>query len=112
MSGVIHYLTDSFLLKGILIAIEITAISMAVALVLGFFLAMMRLSRLAPIRWAAWIYIWFMRGTPLLLQLVFLYNILPSAHIVTLSAINTALVGFSLNEDAFAAEIIRGGIVS
>jgi polar amino acid transport system permease protein len=112
MTSVIHYLSDSFLLKGLLIAIEITAISMAAALVFGFFLAMMRLSRLAPVRWIAWIYIWFIRGTPLLLQLVFLYNILPSAHIVTLSAIDTALVGFSLNEAAFAAEIMRGGILS
>jgi polar amino acid transport system permease protein len=111
MTDVLHYVTDSFLLKGLLIAIEITVLSMAAALVLGFFLAMMRLSRLAPLRWLAWFYIWFVRGTPLLLQLVFLYNILPTTGI-TLSAINTALVGFSLNETAFTAEIIRGGILS
>jgi polar amino acid transport system permease protein len=109
---VFHYVTDSFLLKGLLIAIEITGISMVAALILGFFLAMSRMSRIAPLRWAAWVYVWFVRGTPLLLQLVFLYNILPSAHIITLSAINTALLGFSLNEAAFASEIIRGGIVS
>jgi polar amino acid transport system permease protein len=111
MSGVLHYYGGSFLLTGLLIALEITAISMLAALILGFVLAMMRRSRLAPVRWVAGIYVWFVRGTPLLLQLVFLYNILPTIHI-TLSPINTALLGFSLNEAAFTSEIIRGGLVS
>jgi polar amino acid transport system permease protein len=71
----------------------------------------MRLSSHAPIRAAAWIYIWFVRGTPQLLQLVFLYDALPGIGI-KLDTFTTAVIGFALNEAAFSAEIIRGGILS
>ena len=59
----------------------------------------------------AWFYIWFVRGTPLLLQLVFIFDVLPSIGL-TFSTFTTAVLGFSLNEAAFSAEIIRGGILS
>jgi polar amino acid transport system permease protein len=59
----------------------------------------------------AWTYIWFIRGTPQLLQLVFLYDALPGFGI-TLDTFTTAVLGFALNEAAFSAEIIRGGILS
>jgi polar amino acid transport system permease protein len=59
----------------------------------------------------AWIYIWFIRGTPQLLQLVFLYDALPPVGI-KLDSFSTAVLGFALNEAAFSAEIIRGGILS
>jgi polar amino acid transport system permease protein len=72
---------------------------------------LLRLSRHAAIRGAAWFYIWFVRGTPLLLQLVFIFDVLPSVGL-TLSTFTTAVVGFSLNEAAFSAEIIRGGVLS
>jgi polar amino acid transport system permease protein len=79
--------------------------------VLGLGLALMRLSRLSPVRGAAWFYIWFMRGTPLILQLVFLYDALPAVGI-RLDSFTTAVLGFTLNEAAFCGEIIRGGILS
>src|ERR1700716_1295740 len=78
---------------------------------LGLVLALMRLSTLPPIRGTAWLYIWFIRGTPLILQLVFLYDALPVVGI-KLDSFTTAVVGFMLNEAAFSAEIIRGGILS
>ena len=59
----------------------------------------------------AWFYIWFVRGTPQLLQLVFIYDALPPLGI-TLDTFTTAVLGFALNEVAFSAEIIRGGILS
>ena len=62
-------------------------------------------------RGAGWFYIWFMRGTPLILQLVFLYDALPAVGI-RLDSFTTAVLGFTLNEAAFCAEIIRGGILS
>src|SRR6201999_3785340 len=79
--------------------------------VLGLVLAMMRLSRLSPLRHLAWLYIGFMRGTPIILQIVFLFDALPAAGI-RLDSFTTAVVGFMLNEAAFCAEIIRGGILA
>jgi polar amino acid transport system permease protein len=107
----LSYVSSSFLLDGAVTAIEIAALAMIGGVVIGLFLALMRLSALRPIRGAAWCYIWFMRGTPLILQLVFLYDALPAAGI-RLDSFTTAVVGFMLNEAAFCAEIIRGGILS
>jgi polar amino acid transport system permease protein len=108
---VLTYVSSSFLLDGALTAIEIAALAMVGGTILGLVLALMRLSALAPVNGAAWFYIWFMRGTPLILQLVFLYDALPLVGI-KLDSFTTAVVGFTLNEAAFCAEIIRGGILS
>jgi len=110
-SDFVHYLISRFLLQGALLAIEIAVISMALGLTLGLVLALLRLSRPAAVRGPAWCYIWFMRGTPLLLQLVFLFDVLPVVGI-KLDTFSTAVIGFALNEAAFSAEIIRGGILS
>jgi polar amino acid transport system permease protein len=109
--SILHYATLPFLLQGALLAVEISVLAMAGGVVLGLGLALMRLSSLAPIRMVAWTYIWFIRGTPQLLQLVFLYDALPGFGI-TLETFTTAVLGFALNEAAFSAEIIRGGILS
>ncbi|WP_428492068.1 amino acid ABC transporter permease/ATP-binding protein [Rhodopila sp.] len=105
------YLTSTFLLQGALLALEIAGLAMLVGLILGLGLALLRLSRSAILSGIAWFYIWFMRGTPLLLQLVFIFDVLPAVGL-TFGTFTTAVVGFSLNEAAFTAEIIRGGIVS
>ena len=68
----LHYVASPFLLQGALLAIEIAVVSMVFGLVLGLGLALMRVSRHAWLRSPAWCYIWFVRGTPLLLQLVFI----------------------------------------
>lgn len=105
------YLLSGFLWEGALIAVKITIISMAIGLVLGLVLALMRLSRFWITRQAAWLYIWVIRGTPQLLQLVFIFDALP--HIgLKFDSFTTAVIGFSLNQAAFSAEIIRGGILS
>ena len=80
-------------------------------LLIGLALALLRLSPIKPISAATWFYIWFVRGTPQLLQLVFLYDALPPLGI-KMDSFTTAVVGFALNEAAFSAEIIRGGILS
>ena len=108
---VLTYASSSFLLDGALTAVEIAALAMVGGVMLGLVLALMRLSTLPPIRGTAWLYIWFIRGTPLILQLVFLYDALPVVGI-KLDSFTTAVVGFMLNEAAFSAEIIRGGILS
>jgi polar amino acid transport system permease protein len=105
------YVIEPFLWRGALTAVEISALAMAGGVVLGLVLALMRLSPVGMVRGAAWAYIWFIRGTPQLLQLVFLYDALPSVGI-KLDSFTTAVIGFALNEAAFSAEIIRGGILS
>ena len=107
----LSYVVEPFLLQGALLAIQIAALAMIGGMALGLGLALMRLSRLAPVRGAAWFYIWFVRGTPQLLQLVFLYDALTPLG-VKLDTFTTAVLGFALNEAAFSAEIIRGGILS
>jgi polar amino acid transport system permease protein len=108
---VLNYVVSSFLLEGAVNALKIAALAMVGGVVLGLGLALMRLSTIAPVRGAGWLYIWFMRGTPLILQLVFLYDALPAVGI-RLDSFTTAVLGFTLNEAAFCGEIIRGGILS
>jgi polar amino acid transport system permease protein len=105
------YLTSPFLLEGALLALEIAAVAMIGGLSLGLIIALLRLSPLKPLNAIAWFYIWFLRGTPVLLQLVFLYDALPAVGIV-MSPVTTAMLGFALNEAAFSGEVIRGGILS
>jgi len=111
MSDILGYALSSFLLEGAWIAIEITALAMIVGLFLGLVLALMRLSRFKLLSGVAWGYIWLMRGTPLLLQLVFIFDALPRLGI-RFGPLTTAVIGFGLNEAAFAAEFIRGGILA
>jgi polar amino acid transport system permease protein len=107
----LHYLTLGYLWQGTVITLEIAGASLVGALILGALLAEMRVSRLGPLRWIAASYIWIIRGTPMLLQLVFLYDALPGIGII-FPPIPTAIIGFTLNEAAFFAEIIRGGVQS
>ena len=107
----LSYVFSGFLLAGALTAVQITVLAMSAGLVLGLGLALVRLSSVAPLRAAAWTYIWMVRGTPQLLQLVFIYDALPLIGL-KFDSFTTAVIGFALNEAAFSAEIIRGGIVS
>jgi polar amino acid transport system permease protein len=111
MSQFTHYLTLGFLWQGLLIAIEISVAAFVAALPFALGLALMRMSRNRAVRWLPVPFIWVMRGTPILLQLLFWYNVLPLIGIRT-SAMATAIIGMALNEIAFMAEIIRGGLLS
>ena len=111
MGEVLSYVVAPFLLQGALTAIEIAALAMVFGLTLGLCIAMMRLSHIKILAAIAWFYTWFMRGTPLLLQLVFIYDALPLVGI-KLDNFTTAVVGFALNEAGFSGEFIRGGILS
>ena len=106
-----HYLTLGFLWKGLLIAVEISVASFFAALPFALGVALMRMSNRRVVRWLPVPYIWVMRGTPILLQLLFWYNVLPLIGIRA-SAMLTAIIGLALNEIAFMAEIIRGGLLS
>ena len=68
LGELLGYVVLPFLLEGALLAVQISALAMVGGVLLGLGLALMRLSSYAPIRVIAWIYIWFVRGTPQLLQ--------------------------------------------
>ena len=111
MEAFLQYLTFPFLLEGMWLTLRIFLASMVGGLALGLVIALMRLSPYRLLAGLAWTYVWLVRGTPVLLQLVFLFDALPFIGIV-MPPVTTAIIGFSLNEAAFAGEIIRGGILS
>ncbi len=124
-----HYLFDSRILHGVTVTLELTALSMAIGIVLGIVFAVMRLSPNPLVAGVSWFYIWFFRGTPLLVQLLFwgfiaaLYPTIdlgipfgPSFIHANANSLITpfvaALLGLGLNEGAYMAEIVRAGIIS
>lgn len=117
------------ILDGLLITVEVTAYSAVLGLVGGIVLALGRLSKSPVLRAASWTYVWALRSIPLIVVLIFLYNF--SALYKTLSVgipfgpalfsfdesrlagdMVVAVIGLSLNEAAYAAEVVRGGILS
>jgi polar amino acid transport system permease protein len=98
-------------MKGVLVTIGLTAAGVAGGLVLGMGIALMRMSKNPVLNGFARGYIWFFRGTPLLIQLVVIYTGLPQMGI-KFDVITCALVGLILNEAAYLAEIVRGGFMA
>ncbi len=125
-----QYLFKRLVLSGVLVTVELTVIAMVIGIVGGTLLAVMRLSRNPVLSSVAWVYIWFFRGTPLLVQLLFwnflgalyprLFLSLPFTHFAigsvntnaVIGAFTAAILGLGLNEMAYAAELVRAGIIS
>ncbi|WP_225729508.1 MULTISPECIES: amino acid ABC transporter permease [unclassified Nocardia] len=123
------YLFDSRIESGVVITLELTVLAMALAVVLGTVLAVMRLSPNPVLRSASWVYLWIFRGTPVYVQLVF-WGLFPSLykniqlgvpfgpqllHIDVQHMQATfvfVVIGLGLNEAAYMAEIVRAGINS
>ena len=101
--------TIRLMLEGSGITLEIFCVTLALSLPLGLFVALGRLSHFRPLSRILEIYIWIMRGTPLMLQLLFVYFALPMVGIL-LPDIAAALLAFVLNYAAYFAEIFRAGI--
>jgi polar amino acid transport system permease protein len=97
------------LLQGALITIAVSLLAFVLACVLGLLLGLMRMARLLPVRMLAAAYIQFIRGTPLLLQLFFIYYVLPYAG-VTLTPFASGVIGLTMNYAAYMAEVFRSGI--
>ena len=97
------------LLQGAMLTIAVSLLAFGLALVLGLATGLARLSRLVPLRVVAACYIQFIRGTPLLLQLFFIYYVLPYAGIVLTPFVSGAM-GLTLNYGAYMAEVFRSGI--
>ncbi|GAB2714719.1 amino acid ABC transporter permease [Arthrobacter bambusae] len=123
---VAKYFTYQTIISGLMLTIFLTVASMLLGTLLGLALAIMRSSRIKPIAATAGVYITLFRGTPVLVQLIFWFNIaalypnltvgIPFTNISTavdinalMAPITAALIGLSLNQAAYMAEIIRGG---
>lgn len=109
LSEIRNYLTMGFLLEGAWLTIKITVISLVGSFIAGAALAWLRGLSVPVIPQIAWGYIWIIRGTPILLQLVFIYNALPSVG-VNLDPVPAVVVGLILHEAAYMAEIFRAGV--
>lgn len=102
------------LLLGARRTLLIFTITLVCALPLGLLFTLAKLSKIPPLRWFATAYIWLFRGTPLMLQLFFMYFFIPivTKQWLMMSAFTTAAITFVLNYAAYFAEIYRGGIES
>jgi polar amino acid transport system permease protein len=124
-----QYLFFPQILRGILVTLELTVIAMVIGVTLGVVLAVMRLSVNPVVSTVSWFYIWFFRGTPVLVQLFFWYNLalilphlslgIPFTHIQWVGTTNqiispflAAILGLGLNEAAYMSEVVRAGIIS
>jgi polar amino acid transport system permease protein len=110
-SGFFGYLFNPYLLAGAWATLWLTAASMVLGLLLGFVLALMRRSTRRWVSAPAALYVWFFRGTPLLVQLIVIYTGLPQLGL-RFPVVTSALIGLSLNEAAYLAEIIRSGLAA
>ena len=126
---VAQYMLDEQILGGLARTLELTLAAMAMGLVLGTALAVMRLSRNPLLSTLSWLYIWFFRSVPVLVQLIFWYNfgalypkimlwipfgpVLYSASTnAVITPLTAALAGLGLAQAAYTAEVVRAGIVS
>lgn len=100
------------LLEGAVITVEITSLSVGFGFVIGILLALARLSSFKPARWFAIIYVDFIRGTPLLVQIFLLYFALPILTGQRIEPFFAAIAACSVNSGAYIAEIFRSGIQS
>ncbi|MFH7594807.1 amino acid ABC transporter permease [Streptomyces racemochromogenes] len=124
-----RYFTTSAVLSGLLLTLWLTGVVMVLGFAAGTVLAVMRLSESPVLRTLSWGYVWIFRSTPLLVQLLFWFNIgalyptlglaIPyGPELFSVRTVNllgptlTAVIGLTLHESAYAAEVVRGGIQS
>lgn len=97
-------------LKGLLVTVGVSVPGFLLGLVVGLLLLAMQRAPFAPLRWLARVYVSFIRGTPLLVQIFFVYYALPGLVGVDLPAFAAGFLSLSLNSGAFVTEIFRGGL--
>jgi polar amino acid transport system permease protein len=124
-----HYFTEHSILLGVVRTLELTVLGMLIGVVLGVVLALMRLSESVLLRAAASLFLWFFRGTPLLVQILFWFNLASFIRRVSIGVpfgptfaswdTNTlitpfvaAILALGLNQGAYMCEIVRAGILS
>lgn len=106
---VLQYLTSPVFLRGAGMTLLLTGCALVGGILIGLGLALLQDARAASLRGVAVGYVWLFRGTPVLFQIIFIFNVLPALG-VTLSGFTSAVVALSLNEGAYMAEIVRSGL--
>jgi polar amino acid transport system permease protein len=125
------FLFNKSILQGLRNTIIISLLAQALGIALGVLAAVMRLSKNPVLSVTSWLYVWFFRGTPVLVQLLFWFNgvpkvfktfaiSIPFTHVTLyhqpmvkfMTPFMAALLGLGLNEGAYMAEIVRAGIIS
>ncbi|MGW8728177.1 amino acid ABC transporter permease [Streptomyces sp. NPDC055808] len=116
---VADYFATTAVLRGLWLTVWLTAVVMALGFALGTLLAVLRLSANPVLRAVSWGYVWLFRSTPILVQLLFWFNIgalyphiLGVRTVDLMGPVTVAVVGLTLHEAAYAAEVVRGGILS
>ncbi|MEX1077801.1 MAG: amino acid ABC transporter permease [Homoserinimonas sp.] len=122
------FLLHPSILSGLGFALQMMVVVMVLGTALGIIVALMRTSANRMISGAAWLYIWFFRGTPLLIQIIFWFNIaalFPQIELAVpfgptllgvdsntlITPLTAAILALSLNEAAYMAEVVRGGLL-
>lgn len=111
-SGFFGYFASPYLLGGAGLTLALTAATLVLGLFLGLVLVGFRQSGIRPLVFLAAFHVWLFRGTPLLVQLIIIYTGLPQLGLPRLTVWESALLGLTLNEAAYLAEILRAGILS
>ena len=124
-----RYIFSPVILDGVVQTLLLTALSMLIGLVLGLASAILRVSNNRVLAAVAWFYVWFFRGTPVLVQLIFWFNLGVLFQNITIGVpfgptlfsietndlitpLTAALLGLGLNEGAYMSEVVRGGVLS
>lgn len=114
METTFKVMTDAlpYLLQGLYMTLLISILSIIFSLIIGLIACFMRMSKYAILRYPAAIYVNLIRGTPILIQILFIYFGAPTALDIHLSAFTAGLIAISFNIGAYNTEIFRGGIES
>ncbi|MFC9481119.1 amino acid ABC transporter permease [Streptomyces griseus] len=115
----LSYFATVPVLRGLWLTLWLTAVVMVLGFALGALLAVLRLSSNPVLQAVSWGYVWLFRSTPILVQLLFWFNIgalypqiLGVSTVSLLGPVTIAVIGLTLHEAAYAAEVVRGGILS
>jgi polar amino acid transport system permease protein len=116
---------DGLILAGLWLTVSIAVSAQVIGVILGVIAALGRMSRLRPVRWLAGVYIWFFRGTPLLVQIAFVFYglsvagiwrwpdfVVPGIGFTVAGAVQAGIFALGVNEGAYMSEIVRAGILS
>lgn len=101
-----------FILQGIKVTLLVTLLSVVLGFIWGSLLALIKISKFGPLNWLAVAYTSIFRGTPLILQLTFVYFATPQLTGYNISQLEAAVLTFTLNSGAYISETIRGGILA
>ncbi|MDN7180651.1 amino acid ABC transporter permease [Caballeronia sp. SEWSISQ10-4 2] len=105
----LEYLTSGAFLRGAALTLALTVVSLGFGMLIGLVLALLNGVQSRIVKTLVFFYLWLFRGTPVLFQIIFIYNVLPSFGI-RFSAFVCAVLALSLNEGAFMSEIFRSGL--